>query len=419
MNKVAKFAVAGAMAMVLGNSIAAFADDAAPPPATPKPGVSAAAGKDLQAAQKALADKNYDVALAALDKVKANPKKNEYDEFAMNQFYYNAYVAQHKLQEAEQPLEAWLNSKYITPDLQKKLVVAAAYLNYQLMNYDKALEFGNRAVKEGYAPAQLQQAMAQAYYLKNDYRGTDRFVRAMVDDQVKAGSAPTEDMLKLGLSSAVKLNDDNGESRWLELLVTYHPTPDYWQNLLDSVYRTNSKMSDPELLQVYRLSADVGALKKGSEYAEMAQLALARGSPGEAVAVLNKGFAANAFTEQADKNRNTHLLDSAKKQAATDQPTLAKSEAEAANAPNGDRFVGAGIGYFGYGDYDKATKDISAGLAKGTVKDPPDARLTLGIAQLKAGNKDEAVKTFKAVKGDPVDERIAALWILHARSGQS
>src|SRR5580692_971203 len=103
MNKVAKIAMAGAVALLLGNSIAALADDA-PPPAAAKPGVSAAAGKDLQAAQKALADKRYDDALASLDKVKANPKKNDYDEFAMNQFYYNIYVAQHKLQEAEQPL---------------------------------------------------------------------------------------------------------------------------------------------------------------------------------------------------------------------------------------------------------------------------------------------------------------------------
>jgi hypothetical protein len=27
------------------------------------------------------------------------------------------------------------------------------------------------------------------------------------------------------------------------------------------------------------------------------------------------------------------------------------------------------------------------------------------------------VKTFQSVKGDPVAERVAALWILHAKSG--
>lgn len=99
MNKLVKYALAAVVACLMGSPVA-LADDA---PAAPKAQVSAAAGKDLQAAQKAMTDKKYDEALADLDRVKANPKKNEYDEFAMNQFYYNIYVAQKKLQEAEPP----------------------------------------------------------------------------------------------------------------------------------------------------------------------------------------------------------------------------------------------------------------------------------------------------------------------------
>ena len=52
-------------------------------------------------------------------------------------------------------------------------------------------------------------------------------------------------------------------------------------------------------------------------------------------------------------------------------------------------------------------------LAKGwATKDPPDARLLLGIAQFKGGSKDEAVKTFRQVKGDPTLERLAKLWVV-------
>jgi hypothetical protein len=50
------------------------------------------------------------------------------------------------------------------------------------------------------------------------------------------------------------------------------------------------------------------------------------------------------------------------------------------------------------------------------VKDEAQARLLLGIAQLKGGHKDDAVKTFHAVKGDPVLERLANLWTLHAKA---
>ena len=44
-----------------------------------------------------------------------------------------------------------------------------------------------------------------------------------------------------------------------------------------------------------------------------------------------------------------------------------------------------------------------------------DVQRLLGIAQLKNGKKDDAQKSFKAVKGDANLERIAELWSLHAK----
>lgn len=416
MNKVAKVAVASAVAMLLGSTMsgnllpglvgAAAADDA-------KPQNSIAAGKDLQAALKDMQARRWDELLADLDKVKNNPKKNEYDEHVMNELYATAYTNKKQYQEAVAAVERIIVSKYTPADEMKKRVVQAASMFEDLKNYDKAIEYGNRAIKDGYGTAAVDLIVAQSYYQKNDFRDTNRFVRGVVDNQLKAGQMPSDEMLQLGLSSATNLNDEAGKSHWLEMLVAYHPKPEYWQNLLAGMY--NTKLNDQQLLQVYRLSADVGALKRGSDYAEMAQLSLAAGSPGEAVSVLSKGFASNAFTEQADKNRNQHLLDSAKKQVASDQPTLAKTEADAVNAPTGEKLVDVGVGYFGYGDYAKAAKDLAAGLAKGSTKDPQDARLLLGIAQFKAGSKDEAVKTFKQVKGDPTLERLATLWVVRVR----
>ena len=55
-------------------------------------------------------------------------------------------------------------------------------------------------------------------------------------------------------------------------------------------------------------------------------------------------------------------------------------------------------------------------LAKGGLKNEADARLILGIAQLHAGKKDDAQKTFELVKGDPKLERLAHLWEIRART---
>lgn len=409
MNKVLKVAIAGAVAMVLGNSVV-FAQEAQ----SGKAQNSASGGKGLQAAQKALAAGKYQDVLAELDKVKADPKKNEYDEYIMNQFYVSTYLALKKNQDAEGALEAVINSKYLPPAELKKRVVTAVTLNNQLENYDKVLQFGTRAVKDGYATPAVDLVMAQAYYQKKDYRNTDKFVRGLVDEQIKAGQAPSETLLQLGQSSAMKLNDNVGEAHWFELLVTYHPKPEYWLNLMTDMY--HSKLDDHQLLEVHRLAADVGALNRDREYAELAQLSLDAGAAGESVAVLNKAFAANVFTQQADKNRNTHLLETAKKQAAADQAGLPKAEADAAAAPNGDKLIAVGSEYYGFGDYAKAAKNLQSGIAKGASKDAANAQLLLGISQLKAGDKAGAAKSFKAVKGDPVMERLAQLWTLHARA---
>ncbi|HEV2701158.1 MAG TPA: tetratricopeptide repeat protein [Steroidobacteraceae bacterium] len=410
MKKLSRIALTAAAALLLGNAMVARAADSTPA----KPSVSKAAGKDLQDAQKALADKNYDAALASLAKVKANDKKNDYDEYVMDEFLFTAYAGQKNYEAAEAPLEAAMASKYMPPDELKQRLYQAANLSYQLKKYDKAVEFGKKAIDQGETSAQAQMIVGESYYLQNDFKNTDSFLRGVVDDEIKAGQTPSSDMIEVGLSASAKLNDEPGETHWLELMVTYHPTTEYWENLLDTMY--HNKLTDRETLQLYRLSAEVGTLKHGTDFSEMAQLALDAGSPGEAVTTLNNAFTANAFTDAKEKARNQQLLESAKKQAAADQPTLAKMEAESGTAKTGDGLVGAGIGYFSYGNYPKAIADLTAGLAKGTTKDSKDARLLLGIAQLKSGDKDSAVKTFQSVKGDAVYERLAALWILRAKA---
>jgi tetratricopeptide (TPR) repeat protein len=74
-----------------------------------------------------------------------------------------------------------------------------------------------------------------------------------------------------------------------------------------------------------------------------------------------------------------------------------------------------GLAYLGYGQYDKAVDEYTKAVTKGGLKNAPETQLMLGIADLKAGHKEDAVKAFKAVKGDPVLERLANLWALHAR----
>ncbi|MEP7246680.1 MAG: tetratricopeptide repeat protein [Gammaproteobacteria bacterium] len=378
------------------------------------PKVSKAVAKPLKAAQDAMQAKKYDEALAKLKEVQGMSGRSPYDDHLVNEMLGFVYVRTSQYPEAAKALEAGLNSGFLEQAEVPNRVRALAQVNYQIKNYDKAIEFGNRAVKGGFADDDMYTLVAQAYYIKGDYPGTQKFVEDYIDVQIKGGKQPKEQTLQLMMSSCVKVDNATCTTNALEKLVSYYPKPEYWQNLLYSMFQQQGQ-TDRSLLHVYRLASEVDVLKRPDDYTEFAQLAIEAGSPGEAQAILEKGLAKNVFTDPRALDKNKRLLESAKKQAQIDQAGLEKVAADAAAAKTGDKDVSVGLAYLGYKQYGKAVTAIERGLGKPGVQNEAEARLLLGIAELGAGHKEEAQKAFKAVKGDPKLERLANLWDLHAR----
>jgi tetratricopeptide (TPR) repeat protein len=375
---------------------------------------SAKLGKPLKEAHDDLNAKKYADAITKLREAEGIPGKTPYDQHLINDMLGFAYARIQNYAEAAKAWEAELDDGFTPQSEVPTRVRQLAEANYQIKNYDKAIEFGNRAVKGGFADEELKTLVGQAYYLKGDWKNTLRFEEGLVEEKIKNGQTPKSESLQLMLSACVKLNDSACETRALEKIVTYYPKPDYWYQLLFTM-RQQTSGNDANTLQTYRLMSEVDVLKSPEDYTEMAQLALEAGSPGEAQHILEKGIAKGVFTDPRAKAKNQRLLESAKKAAATDQANLPKMEKDADAAPNGAKNVGVGLAYLGYGQYDKAVDEISKGLAKGGLRNESEARLLLGIAQLKAGHKEDATKSFHAVKGDPSLERLANLWSLHAK----
>jgi tetratricopeptide (TPR) repeat protein len=368
----------------------------------------------LKAANDALQAKKYPDALAKLKEAEGNSKKTPYDQHIINELAGVAYAKTNNYAEASKAFEAEINDGFLDEKEVPGRVKAVAQMNYQLKNYDKAIEYGNRAIKGGFADDEMKTLVGQSYYLKGDFKGTLKFYDDIIAQQIKAGQTPKDEPLQLALSACVKLNDSECTTRELERLVEYHPKPEYWQNLLYSV-RSAPNLGDRNTLQVYRLMYELDVLKDPSDYTEMAQLAIEQGNPGEAQHVLEKGLQKGVFADARTKDKNQRLLESAKKAAQADQASLAKVEADANASATGDKNIGVGLAYLGYEQYDKALDQMNKGVTKGGVRNEAEAKLLLGIAQLKAGKKDDAAKSFKAVKGDANLERVAELWALHAK----
>ena len=375
---------------------------------------SAKLAKPLKEAHDDLNAKKYADAIAKLREAEGMAGKTPYDQHLINDMLGFAYARTQNYAEAAKAWEAELDDGFIPQSEVPTRVRQLAEANYQIKNYDKAIEFGLRAIKGGFADEELRTLVGQAYYLKGDWKNTLHFEEGLIDDKIKNGQTPKNESLQLVLSACIKLSDSACETRALEKIVTYYPKPDYWYQLLFTM-RQQTSGNEANLLQTYRLMSEVDVLRSPEDYSEMAQLALEQGSPGEAQHILEKGIAKGVFTDPRAKAKNQRLLESAKKAAATDQASLQRIEKEADAAPTGAKNVGLGLAYLGYGQYDKAAEAISKGIAKGGLRNESEARLLLGIAQLKAGHKEDATKSFHAVKGDPSLERLANLWSLHAK----
>jgi tetratricopeptide (TPR) repeat protein len=415
---------------VKGNLVAAIALGAAMACGASLAGITLAAAKDapkntitnrdvgvaLQAAQKDLKGNDYAGALQELDKADARPKKSAYEQFLIYEMRGFAYVRTKQYAQAAKALEGQMQGGFLTPEQVRTNTLALSQLYYQVKNYDKAIEYGQQAIDKGWAEAQTPTLVAQAYYLKNDWKGVVRFEKSQIAAAEKNGTAPSNESLQLLLSGCLKMNpagEDACTNGALQDLVIYHPKPEYWQQLLYGMFK--SVKSDRNLLQTYRLAEDVGVLKRPEDFTDFAQLAIEAGSPGEAEQVIQQGMQANIFPDSRTKGKAQRLLVDAQKAAKRDQQSLDRQAQQAARAHSGDQDVGVGLAYYGYQQYDKAVQALTQGIAKGSLKDAPSAHLLLGIAQFKQGNKSAALQSFKSVKGDPTLERLATLWSLRAR----
>jgi tetratricopeptide (TPR) repeat protein len=381
------------------------ADQPKPPPVSP-------------AVQKALAEVDTLIKAnklpEAIEKVHAAdalPGKTPYDQHVINQTTAYACAKTNDAPCVDKALQGEVDDGFTPPEDNQKYTRLLAQLRFQAKDYDKAIDYGNRAIKGGFATDETYGVVARGYYLKNDFKDAIQLEDPRIADAVKKGQAPKADDLNIYLSSCFQAKDDACTARALEYQVTYYPKPEAWEQILSLVH----PKGDVETLQTYRLMSDVGVMKNGDDYLDMASIAMDRGSPGDAQHALQMGTDAGALSgsRAADAQK---LAASSRKAAATDQASLPKAEQDANASASGVKNAGTGFAYLGYQQYDKAVDQLSKAVSKGGLKNEADTRLDLGIAQLKSGHKDDAVKTFQSVHGSPVLERLATLWAIHAKA---
>jgi hypothetical protein len=298
---------------------------------------------------------------------------------------------------------------------QAQAAEALAFAYSQAKDWPKTSEWARKAQQLGGNSAQLKQLLAYVQSQSGDYAAIARDSAAAIAAAEQAGRKPGEDDLLRLADASQRQNNQAQYSATLEKLVLHYPKKDYWSAYLARIQRKPG-FADRLGLDVMRLKLANGLIATPEEYMEMAQLALQAGLPHEAKQIVDKGFSAGVLGTGAEAERHKRLQALTEKQVAEASAGIAAEAAEAAQAKDGNALVKVGYAYVTMGQPDKGLPMIEQGIAKGGLKRPDDAKLRLGMAQLRAGNKARAMQTLRGVGGKDGTADIARLWITQAGS---
>jgi tetratricopeptide (TPR) repeat protein len=153
--------------------------------------------------------------------------------------------------------------------------------------------------------------------------------------------------------------------------------------------------------------------------ANAGESAMNRGVPIEAEILLLPLIETGEFAGEKDSKRarNASLFAVVQADADADRTGgLEKSAENAAKKVSGHTYLSVGEGFAAMGEYGRAAQLFTAALAKGgfSAADTGYAKLDLGMAQFRAGDKQAARATWNSVEGDGGAKELAKAWLMIA-----
>jgi tetratricopeptide (TPR) repeat protein len=365
-------------------------------------------GKPLAAARDLFKAGKYKEALAKVREAEAVPNRTPAENQLIEQMRAAAAAQAGDTDQAIKSSLALLNSGKLSEAEQARHAANLATLYYRNKDFANAAKWADRVLKSSPGDRNMRTLLIQSYFQAGDVQAAAREALADVQAAEKAGQTPPEDRLQLLANVASRSPDKGAYVTALERLVAYYPKKEYWADLLRRI-ESRPGFSNRLTLDVYRLRIATKTMDTANDYSEAAQLALQAGQAAEAKRILDEGYAAGLLGKGNEAERQKRLLALATQRAADAPRDLAAAEAE--NAKDGNALVRIGMGYVGLGQFDKGIALIQRGLATPGIRNPEDARLQLGLAYLRAGNKAKANETFRSVKGNDGAAELARLWM--------
>ncbi len=399
----------GALAAWLALSVAGLAIAALPGEAVAQTqgGWRKELADKAQAAQAAGQKGNYSEAIRLLKEAKAKGSLSPQEEQGINELLiWAASGAKDDKLVLETVDERLATGRVTGADLTRKLRLKAT-TQYKLHDYRGAAATYDKLAAQGSMTADDLTAVAGAQMALKDYGKATPMLEKAVAANDKAGRGAKNGALLEMLNKAYfETKNDAKRMQTLHRLMAMSPTSSTVKQLA-SAYEVESAKDPVVMINVYRLGAKKNLLSD-EHYAKYAETALDLSSPGEALAMLEKGMASGAIKKD---DRNNRLLQDAKSQVDRLKVAVVQQEKEALATKTGEPEAKLATAFYTLKNYPKAAEAAQRAVAEGNLKRADDVNMVLGISLANSKKSADAKKAFAAAATANSKTRgVADLW---------
>lgn len=376
------------------------------PAGAEEPGLRPAVASTLREVQELIAQKKYAQAVPLISRIDSLGDLNPVEATYVERNRAVALLNSGDLRGATKSLETLLKAGRLGEDEKGSTAELLVSTQIRGKDYPAAIDTAEFWLKNGVQRERLKFLRVQAYYLAERFAQAAQFGRAMADEAVASRQVPGLDLLKIEASCYLRLKDAEGYTRVLRRLVTYHPSPAYWQDLLERM-RGKPGFTPSLQLMSYRLQLAADAVQDADDFLEMATLASRLGYPAEAASVLDQAVKAGVFA--GDKSRYQPLRAAVDKALAEDIRLLPRA-GETPVVKNGKSALSNGFNLVLNGRGADGIGLMKRGLELKDVRQPEEARMLLAYALYLGGDKIGARETLKGLSGEGPAAMLAQLW---------
>ena len=364
--------------------------------------------KSLQAAQEAMKTGQFENAITLAQQALSIPGITPVEKPAIQRTLAVAAMQGKNFPLAVSTLEALiLELPEGAPSAQKlPLIESLLSASQQAQDLAKVVNWGRTYLKlEGSNPS-VWPVVIQTLSVLNRHEEVIQEVKEKIRlDEAAKVKTPESDYRLMAFSQR-QLKDDAAYNSTLKTLLQNYPSKAYWSETIARLGR-QANFNGRFDLDLYRLLEMTGNMEDTVEYVDMANLALKAGLPAEAARIVELAYAAGTMGKGSDAANHQKLRQQIQQRLNEDEKALPALEKSAKDA---NTLASLADVYASQQKWRQSNDFYNKALAMGGLRREAETRLHAGLVLSKMGQKEEAVKMWDSVQGDPTAVDLAQLW---------